>query len=287
MRPNFEEKVYESYFNTELARKAKFYPIGQVEESILGFDSSFYVSRWRILYWRGHLYRNWLQGVTRNDLAQMGTEFNDIYGDVKANLFLQFKRPEYLCKPNAKEWQHWSQSYFRFKINQKQQSILEKLADAAAKKAEVLYASPTLESKKKLMIAAKNKEILLNSRFVPALDLSEHKTCTYSAHSNRIIAHSDPLEVKSLDIQTYLEKMNENKPKTFTQTVKGIGAIINGALVTDKNNKEILEHARAVEIYTLTELSTLPDFIQDSWIDHLVTIRAFSRAFGINISLIG
>ena len=25
MRPNFEEKVYESYFNTELARKAKFY----------------------------------------------------------------------------------------------------------------------------------------------------------------------------------------------------------------------------------------------------------------------
>lgn len=47
MRPDFEEKVYESYFNVELAKKAKFYPIGQVEKGIFGFDSSFYVSKRR------------------------------------------------------------------------------------------------------------------------------------------------------------------------------------------------------------------------------------------------
>lgn len=287
MEPDFEEKVYESYFNAELATKAKFYPIGQVEEGILGFDSSFYVSKSRIFYWQKHFSRNWLQGVTKDDLSWIGNQFNKMYGGVKANLFLQFKRPEYLCNSNAKEWKQWHQSYFRFKINQKQQIILEELAYAAAKKAEVLYASPTLKSRNKLIIAANDKKNLDNSRFVPALDLSEHKTCTYSAHSKSIIAHSDPLEVTPLDLEEYLKEINWYDPKKFTQTVKGIGAIINEALVNDKNNKEILELAKAVEIYTLSELSTPPDFIQDSWLDHLITIRAFSRAFGINISLLG
>ena len=61
MRPDFEEKVYKSYFNVELAKKAKFYPIGQVEEGILGFDSSFYVSKSRIFYWQNQSFFQYLQ----------------------------------------------------------------------------------------------------------------------------------------------------------------------------------------------------------------------------------
>ena len=41
MKANFEEKVYESYFNSELDRCSEIYfPPGQVLEGNLGFDSS-------------------------------------------------------------------------------------------------------------------------------------------------------------------------------------------------------------------------------------------------------
>ena len=104
----------------------------------------------------------------------------------------------------------------------------------------MLYASPTLKRRNKLIIAANDKKNLDNIRFVPALDLSKHKTCTYSAHSKSIIAHSDPLEVTPLDLEEYLKEINGYDPKKFTRTVKGIGEIINEALVNDKKTKKFL-----------------------------------------------
>jgi hypothetical protein len=43
MKATFEEKTYESYFNSELARRSSiYYPIGQAQKRLLGFDSPAY-----------------------------------------------------------------------------------------------------------------------------------------------------------------------------------------------------------------------------------------------------
>lgn len=57
MRSLFEEKTYENYFNSELARCTDIYfPLRQVQEGSLGFDSSAFSKNWRL--WRrvGHPY---------------------------------------------------------------------------------------------------------------------------------------------------------------------------------------------------------------------------------------
>jgi hypothetical protein len=41
MKPRFEEKTFESYFNTELDQRASIYfPFGQVQEGGIGADAS-------------------------------------------------------------------------------------------------------------------------------------------------------------------------------------------------------------------------------------------------------
>ena len=51
MRSNYEEKTFESYFNIELDRKSScFFPLGQVQEGVLGFDASAYTNSRKL--WR-------------------------------------------------------------------------------------------------------------------------------------------------------------------------------------------------------------------------------------------
>jgi len=44
MRTKYEEKTYESYFNSELSQKADIYfPIGQVQEGNFAFDAAYFI----------------------------------------------------------------------------------------------------------------------------------------------------------------------------------------------------------------------------------------------------
>lgn len=283
----FKEKTFESYFVSELSRKSKhFYCPDQTDEKHLGFDAMFYLPHWRHLLMRPSLrVGTWLNGITGSDVDLMGREFNRVFPDLKANLFFQFKRPEILTTPKAKEWKHWKSPYFRFSLYEHQHEILTDLSRCTSGKANVLYAAPKLSRAVELFDAAKNNKIVRKTQLVEASRLAGHKKCTYSNTSNTALGHSEPEEVATFLIGNFLEDMASLGGESFTQTSKRLGSEIKEALNNRNDAKRILHSARSIATDGWTD--DMPQEFRDSWLDHLITVHAFSRAFGITTCFLG
>lgn len=215
----------------------------------------------------------------------MGKEFNRVFPDLKANLFFQFKRPEILTTKKAKEWKHWQSVYFRFSLYEHQHEILTDLSRCTSGKARVLYAAPKLSRTVDLIDAAKDNEIVKKTQLVPASRLAGHTKCTYSSTSNTAFGHSEPEELATFQIEGFIQEMATLSGENFTQSSKRIGSEINTALVGRSDAERILRSARSVA--TDGWADDMPQEFQDTWLDHLITIHAFSRAFGITTCLMG
>jgi hypothetical protein len=218
MQPRFEEKTFESYFNTELDRRTSVYfPFGQVQEGGIGADASgFSLSRW--LWWRlGHPYllRPQYEGVDLRDVADEMERLlkRDIKNipSIKANLLFQYKRPELITSKLGSEWPHWNQKYFRYDIYQDQQTLLAHLASTFGKKALVLYASPALEDVNELVDAKNRRCIIENTNFRPAADLTGHHRNTYIKAGTYSIACSAPEQLEEFDLLARLELLESPK----------------------------------------------------------------------------
>lgn len=283
----FKEKTFESYFVTELSRKSKtFYCPDQTDELHLGFDAMFYLPYWRHLLSRRHLgFGDWLRGITPEEVNSMGAHFNRVCPDLKANLFFQFKRPEFLTTPKAKEWKYWNSSYYRFSLYEHQHDILIELSRCSSGRANVLYAAPKLARLGDLIDAAKQREVIKKTQMVEAHQLARHKKCTYSSKSKAALGHSEPEEVASFPISEFLENMASVKGETFTQTSKRVGTHIIEALSGKNDAQRILQSARSIATDGWTD--DIPTDFRNSWLDHLITVHVFSRAFGITTCLLG
>ena len=134
MTANFEEKTYENYFNAELDRCSEiFFPLGQVQEGFLGFDSSANSRNRRL--WRSIGFPFWFHppfaGIELREIAREMEFYLErsivSIPRMKANLLFQYKRPEYIKTSTGKEWSYWNQPYFRYDIYQKQQELLNEI----------------------------------------------------------------------------------------------------------------------------------------------------------------
>lgn len=283
----FKEKTFESYFVSELSRKSKIhYCPDQTDELHLGFDAMFYVPYWRHLLAPRHFdVGRWLRGVTPSDVNAMGRAFNRVYPDLKANLFFQFKRPEFLTTPKAKEWKEWHGAYFRFSLYQHQHDILVKLSQCSSGKARVLYAAPKLVTTVDLIDAAKQQKVLATTQLVEADKLIGHKKCTFSSGSDTVLGHSETEEIDRFVISDFIESMIPLAGETFTQATKRAGSEIKEALAGISGANHILRSARSIATDGWSE--DMPEAFRDSWLDHMITAHAFSRAFGIKLCMLG
>lgn len=283
----FKEKTFESYFVSELSRKAKtFYCPDQIDELHLGFDAMFFVPHWRYYFARDDLFKaTWLRGITLREVNSMGKEFNRVFPDLKANLFFQFKRPEYLITHKAKEWKCWQRAYFRFSVYEHQHDILTNLSRTASDTARVLYAAPKLVQTEELIDAAKRKLVIEKTQLVEATRLAGHKKCTYSSTSNTALGHSEPEELTTFLIESFLQEIVSKDRENFTQISKRVGSEIKESLADKRDAKHILHSARSIATDGWTD--EMPQEFQDTWFDHLITIHAFSKAFGITTCFLG
>jgi hypothetical protein len=167
MKIEFKEKPYEKYFSHEIARltNVSFSP-DQCDENFLGFDDAFllpfeyllsiapYVRRSR------HLHRS---GIVLRELDHLAEKVVERMPPFRFNLFVQYKRPEYLRTRGAREWSHWHAAYYRFEITPHQQRLLERLDAASHGRAATVYASPAFRSSSDLWRFAESEKILDNS----------------------------------------------------------------------------------------------------------------------------
>lgn len=109
MYAKFEEKTYETYMNFELSDKLRIYSPGQSEESILGIDAVIFSSNpdfWKL----------WIKPSipTGDDLRKVLWALDEKTFEsldlptFKCNVFVQYNRPEYICRSNGKEYYFWN-----------------------------------------------------------------------------------------------------------------------------------------------------------------------------------
>jgi hypothetical protein len=110
------------------------------------------------------------------------------------NLFLQYKRPDYLKR--GKEYRHWRSAYFRFDLTPHQQRALEACANSLGASGHVAYGSPAFFRRTDLFAFQEQRTLAANTHFAPVLKLSNHSRYTYvSAHSAGK-GHSDPVTIE-------------------------------------------------------------------------------------------
>lgn len=230
MRVNFEEKTYESYFNNELDKMSSFYfPPGQVVEGALGFDVSAQSKNgklWKIL---GHPYFPFhganLQDVARTLNRNIGHIIDSI-PNVKANLFIQYKKPEYITRPNGREWGSWGQKYFRYSINMDQQRVLESIDRNFGDRALVIYAAPAISSLNDLIQCKINGKIIDNSNFQKAIRLTGHSRNTYIQSGTHSKAFSEPKEIEKINLISEIESIEPTDATEASKFIQDTSATI-------------------------------------------------------------
>lgn len=218
MRSTFEEKTYESYFNIELSRFSKvFFPIGQVQEGCLGFDTSAYSRNPKL--WEKLGYPS-LSGIPYS-----GRELNEIANEmekylsfqinnlpqIKVNLLFQYKKPEYITTSLGKEWKHWETEYYRYDIYKEQQELLMKINTSFGNEVCILYAAPAIHDVNDLVKAYSEKNIINLSNFKKAEDLDCHHRNTYIQSGAYSIACSEPKKIDNFNLVGYISEGLDNR----------------------------------------------------------------------------
>ncbi|MBV7597078.1 hypothetical protein [Aeromonas sp. sia0103] len=238
MQPKYEEKTFESYFNTELDRRTSIYfPFGQVQEGGIGADAAAMSQDHWLWHTLGFPYRHPLRfpGV---DLREVANEMETLLQHkirnipaIKANLLFQYKRPEVITTANGAEWSHWKQRYFRYTIYKEQQVLLEHLERKFGVRALILYASPALVDIDDLVNAKLNGNLIEATNFCRSAHLQKHHRNTYIRAGNYSIACSEPEKLPLLDLISTLEQLEHRQSEsnielvlTFASLVRNIAA---------------------------------------------------------------
>lgn len=250
MIAEFEEKEYEQNLNFELLyKKGLMFSPGQVLENTLGFDVALFSRNrdfWKLFphhhrYHRFRFFRHFekyfwdfpygihLETRYWQDLQQ---HFNDpdYFPQIKFNVFVQHKRPDYLASNSASEWKHWNKPYFRYLITNHQQKALEFLEQKIGNSGIVTYACAAFYQRKELWNASKNGKLIENSNFCQASKLVNHKKYTYSEAGNQGIGFSEPENIISFNFNEKIKQLsqikgegeNSNKIKKLSNDIIGI-----------------------------------------------------------------
>ncbi|MGA7723314.1 MAG: hypothetical protein WCA84_19260 [Ignavibacteriaceae bacterium] len=218
MRSNYEEKTFESYFNIELDRKSScFFPLGQVQEGVLGFDASAYTNSRKL--WRRLGFPFWFSppfhGINLREIAdEMEYYLRIIIEDIpkmKVNILFQYKKPEYITSSLGAEWPPWQQSYYRYDIYQHQQDLLNHIDNALGNLVFTVYASPAIKDIDDLVTKKINNQIIDYSNFKKARDLNGHERNTYIEAGTYSIAFSEPERIANLNLINELEQLGNDK----------------------------------------------------------------------------
>lgn len=225
MRSTFEEKTYESYFNTELNSISRIYfPIGQVQEGCLGFDSSSYSRSRKLWKYFGHPFL-WGIPFVGCDLYEIAEEMEKYLGvhinnlpQIKVNLLFQYKKPEYIASSLGKEWEFWKTAYYRYDIYEEQQELLMNINATLGSKVCLLYAAPAIHDVNDLVKAHKAKNIIKLSNFKKIEDLDCHHRNTYVKSGTYSIACSEPEKSENFDLIRYMSEdfTDGNNNRDFT-----------------------------------------------------------------------
>ena len=199
MRPYFEEKQYESYFVQEIGRETKLtFAPGQVEEKQLGFDFGCALTpeAWKRCFDKvvevadGDLG----QGASGEVIEKALELLQHTMPPFNMNLFIQFKRSDYMPSARCREFGYWKKPYFRYGIAKDQLATLIALAEGCGELAHVVYAAPVFHKREDLFAAQLAGQVIARSNVVEARELKRPGDCRLRRTLQRLLRDRFPNE---------------------------------------------------------------------------------------------
>lgn len=285
----FKEKPYETAFVGELRLLTNMiFAPDQTDENLLGFDVSAFLP-WELLppFFPHMRFRRWRRfwGVSASELNDFGTELNSRLPKFRLNLFIQFKRPQYLVGKKASEWKEWNQPYYRYKLESHQQKLLHKINLISKGRAKAFYAVPAFHLSDDLFRKMQDETIIKSSNIVDASLLNGHTKCTFAEAGNIAKAHSEPTEIRGPVLEELISPNENAQEFSFTKNLKETSKLIKTVLEQDKDSLNTLELGRRAILGG--PMSEVYPRAEGSWYDALITIWAFSNGFGIKVCCSG
>lgn len=201
----------------------------------------------------GFILKNWRSGIKLDPRLWAISEDilkNSPFLKFTYNLFLQYKRPDYITRPRTSDqYKHWQKPFLRYDIDEDQQNILFKLEKNIAGQALVVYACASF---RKWIDPSKNS-FIQNSNYVQPHKLQGHYQCTFVESGKDGYAFSKPSRIEGVDLLRSLAQMQnnnlyENNLQFLQTTARSIKKVI---LELDEQSQ--------YRFRTIQESSHLPD----------------------------
>lgn len=248
MKCEFKEKHYETYFNIEMARLSDFvFPSDPILEADVGFDSSFMCTSdifWDRVRWA---YRP-------GAIFEIEDEPH-IFPNVSLNLFIQYKRPEFMTRASSSEWEEWGQEYYRYEIETEQQQVLSEFYKVNRRDCLVLYSCPVYIKSETLFSNYQNQRIIEESNFVTAENLDNHHRYSFvNTRSGK--AHSETEEIGTYDLKGLLKDRKEatGEGQWNPEQLIKISNSIDEIILDSKYKQDFNKILKSYEIDNLNEI---------------------------------
>lgn len=276
MKVEFKEKPYEKYVSQELGRLTNFaYSPDQCDESFLGFDDAFLLAAphlFMLAPFRRRSRRLRAFGLTIAELDLVDDEIVKRMPPFRFNLFIQYKRPEYLRTKGASEWVHWGSPYYRIELTPHQQAILEQIEAGSHGRAATVYAAPAFWTSADLFKHALAGEVVVNSAFADVARLAGHGKYTYSGPGHVGVGHSEPALIDNTPLRERIAAgLEQNEAIEASFHIIKTAAAINDAVGYDDQAAARLAVVRSILEQDAPSRSQLGQALD--------TLIAFSEAF--------
>ncbi len=278
----FKEKTYEKYFYGELCRQTQIcYSPDQCDEHFLGFDDAFFLPK----EFFGGLHRflrrsKWERrtGIKVADLEHIAKDLSTRMPPFRFNLFVQYKRPQYMTLGTSKEWPYWRAPYYRYNLDAHQQKLLEALDFKADGVAATVYASPSFRTTQDLWQHVEASAVCQYSNIASARLLAGHHRYTYTAPGFRGRGHSEPEDIESVPFAELLGTTGTGRGLSFGEHLSETAVLIKRAVEELGLEKRLGQAISAI---------AAPEVMTSDLVRSLVTIEAFKDEFGITTYMIG
>lgn len=236
MKSEFAEKHYESFFNEELYA----IPSDQVAEKVLGYDATALPPTndpiWSYLGCPPSFSRSgtvlYPQHWTNSPGGNPTTKQLAMTNIQSTSLVLQYKRSEYLKTKNSKQYHLWNNFYYRFAVDNNQQTVLDILENNLSKFALVRYAAPSFHTIQEITLHRQNREIAKKSGYVSPSKLTGHHYWTFTApgsYGKANVFRGEHETFEELEtLVNKLQRLSTDDPKnTIIKTANGFMDTLN------------------------------------------------------------
>lgn len=292
MRPQFEEKQFETAANLELAKgrdSIRVFSSGQKLEEILGYDVAADPDPNHMIWQLLDAPRPKGVVLVPDYWSAFPRSKSDRLPQSAVSLILQYKRADYLSTPSARQWNLWGSPYFRFEREEIQHRTLLQI-ERKVEGALIRYAAPAFWKYADLEVAQLQTKVLEQTAFVRPSDFKSHKLWTFKGPGK-------------------FGRGNPSGPRVATESIDDLFEIVEEAassqtLAVEKDDRH-QNHQLALAIGNRTRSLTheinewlnevrdsvrtanwLSDDQQDALADYVVT-QSFVRSIGAHWFLVG